>query len=226
MEGDAEEMPDGYREFLLAVANADEQKGGWRRDDFRLKYRMFFPINDLKTIKQQLYEYEQTRLRWKTSLGEVPTEQYDSEYGYHVAILRHRLRVIWMIAASGDIEKAEGKLPQLYTDAHRYLRESAEDSAFEPWRLELKKACSTELKRYLDKLSLCANPQCQNRYFIRHGRQEYCSIPCSAEKKSLRKREQDKKREEPPKNANKRKAALERWQRVRDEKRNEERPSN
>jgi hypothetical protein len=214
-------MSDGYKEFLQAVVNADERKGGWRRDDFRLKYRIFFPINDSKMLVQQQYEYEETRRRWKSSLGEVPIEQYDSEYGYHVAILRHRLRVIWMIAASGDIAAAQGKLPQLYTDAHRYLRVTGEDSAFEPWRLELKKACSTELNRYLDKLSLCDNPRCQNRYFIRHGRQQYCSIPCSTEAKAIRQRGRNKKRAGPPKNVNKSKGALTRWERERDKQRNE-----
>jgi hypothetical protein len=214
-------MSDGYKEFLLAVVNADDRKDGWRREEFRRYYRRFFPLNDSSTFEWQKEHYEETRRRWKTKLGELPVDSHDSEFGYHVAILRHRLRVVWMIAFSGDIAGAKQKLHSLYADNHRYLRLKAEDFAFEPWRVSVKEACSTELEKYLDKLRLCKNRKCKNPYFIRHGAQRYCSIPCAKDAKALRQYNRDSEIATLPKDEKKRQAALLRWERIREAQRNE-----
>ena len=155
------------------------------------------------------------RRRWK-ELREHSEEQPDSEYGYHVVIFRHQLRVIWELADSGNLDKASEKCIQLYVDIHRYLRDSAEENASEPWRGAQKLGCSLELRDVLHNLKLCENPTCEIRYFIRHGRQRYCSIPCSAEEKAARSRERKKDKPETPKNENMSKSATARWKRERE----------
>lgn len=212
-------VPDSYREFLLAGVNGDEKSSQqWRKDDFRKNYRLYFPAHDSATLGKQLQTYKEIRRRWRGPRGKIPIEQPDSEYGYHVVIFRHQLRVIWEFADSGDLMKASEKCQQLYVDIHRYLRDSAEDNASEPWRGAQKLGCSLELKGLLHSLKLCENSTCESRYFIRHGRQRYCSIPCSAEAKAARNHERKRDKPKTPKNAKMSKSATERWRREKEKR--------
>lgn len=212
-------MTDSYKEFLLAAVNGDEKSPKqWRKDDFRTKYRLYFPANDSTTLGRQLQAYEEVQRRWKGLRGKIPIEQPDSEYGYHVVIFRHQLRVIWELVDSGNLDKASEKCIQLYVDIHRYLRDSAEENASEPWRGAQKLGCSLELRDFLHNLKLCENPTCESRYFIRHGRQRYCSIPCSAEAKAARSRERKKDKPKTPKNEKRSKSATARWKREREKR--------
>lgn len=209
-----------YREFLQAVANGDERSHQtWRRNDFKEKYHSYFPANVSATLGKQLHEYEEVQRRWIGSRKEIPKEEPDSEYGYHVVILRRQLRVIWDFADSGDLDKASEKCYQLYTDAHRYLRSSSKEDASEPWRHQLKSLGATELKGLLPNLKLCENPNCDREpYFIRHGRRRYCSIPCSAEEKAARNRERKKDKPKTSKNENMSKSATKRWRREKEKR--------
>lgn len=199
-----------YREFLVGIANAIERRSTWRKEEFNEKYRAFFPPKDVTPVDKQKLAYEEVRRRWKAPKLEVPIEQPDDEYGYHSAILRHQLRVVWKFADSGDLERAQDKCKQLHTDTHRYLRDTADDAANEPWRLRL--VASVALLGELKNLKICENPGCEEPFFIRHGRQLYCSIPCSAEAKAERYAARNV---EKPKNENMSRSAKERWRRER-----------
>jgi hypothetical protein len=181
---------DNLQAFLLAVANADDRKSGWKKDDFDRDFHTFFPLRDAIPVERQLSAYDEVRRRWKVPAVDFSVEQPDSEYGYHVAIFRQQLRVIWRFADSGDLEKAHKKCVQLYTDVHRYVRDTADDASNQPWRVKL--VAAVELLGNFKNLKLCENRECDNPYFIRHGRQLYCSIPCSAQAKALRHRDRQK----------------------------------
>jgi hypothetical protein len=190
---------DAYAEFFLAVVNGKERHSlQFRREEFRREYGLFFPANTANTIEGQRWGYSDARQFWTAPSKTIPVEQPDSEYGLHVVILRHKLRVIWAIADSGDIVWAEKKCKSLYAEVHRYLRLGAQDRPFESWRIALETACQVHLLKIVKNLKICENPSCRREpYFIRHGRAKYCCIPCSVMAKELRQRERDMLR--PPK---------------------------
>src|SRR5690348_5553483 len=84
-----------YREFLVGIANAIERRNTWRKQEFNDKYRAFFPPRDAAPLEKQKSAYDEVRRRWKAPSLEAPIEQPDDEHGYHSAIFRHQLRVVW-----------------------------------------------------------------------------------------------------------------------------------
>lgn len=98
----------------------------------------------------------------------------------HVAGLRYKLRVIWIVANNKQWESAERKVGYLKTDIHRYFR-FPQEGTIQSWRVNVKKACEW-LEQNVRRLKLCKNPTCQAPYFIRKERnQQYCSKACSSD---------------------------------------------
>jgi len=188
-----------YTDFLLAVVNAEEKadfKGARKR--FARLYSEWFPTFDPETLRWQQVHYRRTRAWWKPPSGDFPVEAPDEQFGLHVVIFRHKLRVIWAFAASGDAAGAERKRSHLYTESHRYFRKPSEKPT-EQWRFRLVSACAW-LGSDLKKLEICQNSECQteNRYFIRRwSNHKYCCTECCQRADEIRRLEKRKLR--PPK---------------------------
>ena len=217
-------MKTDYQDFLLSVANAADRAGsaGVRRR-FILKYRDSFPSYSPSDLHAHQMYYREIREWWSTKLKELPIEEPDEEFGLHVVVLRHKLRVIWLLASSGAGELAVlNRIDQLNTAYYRAYR-LASELPHEVWRQHLLGACSS-LRGQHEKLRVCANTACEQAtmYFFREfNRSKYCSVTCSQAAANFRRKEHLKNM--PPKEFKRSKEARDRmsqsarvrWERVR-----------
>jgi len=121
---------------------------------------------------------------------QLPLEAPDKQFGLQVVILRRKLRVIWLLASSGDESEAIGRIDQLSTHYYRTyclsLRERSEA------RLRLLSGACRWLRKHVGKLKVCENPKCEQltTYFLRRwNNNKYCSDKCSQDADGVRRKE-------------------------------------
>jgi hypothetical protein len=171
---------DEYRDFLLAVVNAHDRspREGSRRRFVRL-YRGWFP-DDMKgegaeEAVQVLLRAYAPRQMWFFK-DAPPVENPQTEFALHIAILRDKLKSIWI--AHGDEETASYRLEELKHDTRDYRR--GRKGGHEIWRKRTLDALEW-LGEDLPRLLVCANSDCkeETRYFFRHrNNDKYSSKEC------------------------------------------------
>jgi hypothetical protein len=220
---------DQYEDFLLSVVNAVERRGDADlRGYFVRRYGNWFPPyqKDRQLQAHNAY-YHEVRAWWKTSRGDLPEEDADDQFGLHFVILRHKLRVIWLLASSGNEAEAGKRVTQMSAAYYRRYQLALESPDWE--RDGLLGACYW-LNSQLNKLKVCGNPMCQTmrRYFLRvRNNDKYCSRECTQEADKLRREERSKRN--PPKPFKRSKlsrdkmseSAKRRWAKQREEERGE-----
>ena len=173
---------DEYRDFLLAVVNAHDRSAreGLRKRFVRL-YRGWFP-DDMKgegaeeALQVLLYAYSPFQM-WFFKDAPI-VENPRTELALHVAIVRDKLKSIWI--ARGDVETAKYRLEELKQDMRDYRR--GKKGGHELWRKRTLDALEW-LGEDLSRLLTCANPLCkrETRFFFRqHSNDRYCSNECNS----------------------------------------------
>jgi hypothetical protein len=173
---------DEYRDFLLAVVNAHDRSAreGLRKRFVRL-YRGWFP-DDMKgegaeeAVQVLLFAYRPFQM-WFFKDAPI-VENPKTELALHVAILRDKLKSIWI--AREDADTAMFRLDELKHDTREYRR--GKKGGREVWRKRTLDALEW-LGEDLSRLLTCANPQCEQetRFFFRqHNNDRYCSNECSS----------------------------------------------
>lgn len=173
---------DEYRDFLLAVVNAHDRSAreGLRKRFVRL-YRGWFP-DDMKgdgaeeAVRTLLLAYS-PRQMWFFKDAPI-VENPQTEFALHVAILRDKLKSIWI--ARGEVETAEYRLEELKQDMRAYRR--GKKGGHEVWRKRTLDALEW-LGEDLSRLLTCANPLCKQEtrlFFRQHNNDRYCSNECSS----------------------------------------------
>lgn len=171
---------DEYRDFLLAVVNAHDRspRDGLRKRFVRL-YRDWFP-EDMKgegaeeAVQVLLRAYSPWQMWFFRDAPLVESPQ--TEFALHVAILRDKLKSIWI--ARGEADTAKYRLEELKHDMREYRR--GKKGGHEMWRKRTLGALEW-LGENLSRLLTCANTQCkeETRYFFRkRNNDKYCSIEC------------------------------------------------
>lgn len=173
---------DDYRDFLLAVVNAHDRSAreGLRKRFVRL-YRGWF-ADDMQgegaeeAVRILLLAYT-PRQMWFFKNAPI-VENPQTEFALHVAILRDKLKSIWI--ARGEAETAKYRLEELKQDIREYRR--GKKGGHEVWRKRTLDALEW-LGEDLSRLLTCANPMCkqETRFFFRkHNNDRYCSNECSS----------------------------------------------
>ena len=173
---------DDYRDFLLAVVNAHDRSAreGLRKRFVRL-YRLWFP-DDMKGenaeegLRVLLLAYSPWQMWFFKDAPIVENPQ--TEFALHVAIVRDKLKSIWI--ARGEVETAKYRLEELKQDMRQYRR--GKKGGHEVWRKRTLDALEW-LGEDLSRLLTCANPLCkqETRFFFRqHNNDRYCSNECSS----------------------------------------------
>jgi hypothetical protein len=188
-------MDDDYQDFLCSVANGADRANavGVRKRFARLYGDWFPPFEAVVDLPPHKGYYREVTAWWKTDLGELPSEEPDETFGLHVVILRRKLRVIWLLASSRALTDANYRIEQLSTHYYRTYCLDLRDRN-EARLKRLSGACHW-LKKYVEKLKVCENPQCEQltKYFVRRqNNQKYCSDLCVQEAAELRWHEQSK----------------------------------
>lgn len=171
---------DEYRDFLLAVVNAHDRspREGLRKRFVRL-YRDWFP-DDMKgegadeAVRVLLLAYTPRQMWFFRDAPIVENPQ--TEFALHVAILRDKLKSIWI--ARGEADTAKYRLEELKHDMREYRR--GKKGGHEVWRKRTLDALEW-LGEDLSRLLTCANTQCkeETRYFFRQrNNDKYCSKEC------------------------------------------------
>ena len=211
-------MPRGdqYREFLLAVVNGDGRSPSPEKQrQFDFLYHAWF-LRQTSTALQAESEYRSRLEWWELDDNELPTEELRK--GLHIAVLRHKLKLIWRMVILKDYESAERKVGYLKTDVHRY---STRFTIIEEWRSRQLKACSWLLKN-VRRLKMCRSPSCTSPFFVRDEKnQQYCSKDCASEGQRLQwiaRRGPPKERMTPEGSAAISLAVTKRWQEIRSAK--------
>jgi hypothetical protein len=131
---------------------------------------------------------------WTPRDNDVRVEELIRPKGLDIAVLRHKLRVIWRTSNSKHLDSAERKVGYLRTDTQRYKQDSGHTRS-EAWRMRQFIAC-TWLSKNFGKLKVCKYPGCGSPFFVRDKKnQQYCSTDCGSEAQRL----QWKARKGPPK---------------------------
>jgi len=171
------------------VVNAlDRSSDPQKRREFASRYRRWFPERGTADESWYAEYYRTVRLWWRPESGDLPQEEPDPEFGFEVAILRHKLMVIWSFVNSGAISDAEKFIERANVWLDRYHRRRPSDDPDEEWRCKLMTAINY-LERILQLLKICENPECQIRYFIREKQKKYCSTDCALRAQELRRRQ-------------------------------------
>jgi hypothetical protein len=178
-----------YHNFLFDVVNAADRLVDLKlRSHFSRVYHDWFPSKDVADPDRMRGYYRETCAWWRAEPREIALEEPDEEFGFHVIILRRKLRVIWTLVDSGD---ARGAL-HFVERIHRWLTRSfsnPNDVRGEEWRVRLQLATSY-LEQVLPRLKVCANGDCSSRYFFRETQTKYCSIECALRAQELRRLEE------------------------------------
>ena len=173
---------DEYRDFLLAVVNAHDRspREGLRKRFVRL-YRGWFP-DDMEgegaeeAVRVLLFAYRPPQMWFFKDAPAV--ENPTTEFALHVALLRDKLKSIWI--ARDGAGTAMFRLDELKHDTREYRR--GKKGGREVWRKRTLDALEW-LGEDLSRLLTCANPQCEQetRFFFRqHNNDRYCSKECSS----------------------------------------------
>jgi hypothetical protein len=183
---------DQCRDFLVAVANAEDKalSAGTRRR-FEKRYRDWFPKDifaDDFTVQIDLDGFYSHRSDLRSE------EKPQTEFQWHVAMLRDELRDIW----TDEISEAQYVLSFVGHHTRKYRRwgNSLPPPGVCDWRIRTLAACDWMAKN-LHRLRICTNPECrENRYFVREeNSQKYCCKACAERGQELKREEQ--KRSEP-----------------------------
>jgi hypothetical protein len=176
--------PDECRDFLVALANAaDRSQSAGVRKKFTSLYRKWFredvDDDDLEKLK---WKYQEIRgFLWKITVLNIPKENPANAFEAVIAILRHKIRAVWIAAAWGSRADAEYQ-------SHRLLRDITYHSDGTPEILE----AGRWLCKNLDKLRVCQNPGCagiSTYFFRRWTNNKYCSETCTEQAQSTRRME-------------------------------------
>ena len=159
---------DDYRDFLLAVVNAHDRSAreGLRKRFVRL-YLGWFP-DDMKgedaeeALRALLLAYT-PRQMWFFKDAPI-VENPKTEFALHVAIVRDKLKSIWI--AHEDADTAKYRLEELKQDMREYRR--GKKDGREVWRKRTLDALEW-LGENLPSLLICANALCkqETRFFFR-----------------------------------------------------------
>jgi hypothetical protein len=120
-------LGDDYQGFLCAVANGEDRAPNVeiRRRFTRLYGNWFPPFEADHHLHAHKAYYREVNDWWKIDQAKFPLENPDKQFGLHAAILRRKLRVIWLLAASDATDEATHKVYQLSTRYYRtYCLES------------------------------------------------------------------------------------------------------
>lgn len=172
---------DEYRDFLVAVVNAHDRSAreGLRKRFVRL-YRGWFP-DDMKgegaeeAVRVLLLAYSPRQMWFFTNAPIVENPQ--TEFALHVAILRDKLKSIWI--AREDAYTAKYRLEELKHDTREYRR--GKKSGHEVWRKRTLDALEW-LDGNLSRLLICGYPSCKQEtrlFFRQHNNDRFCSQECS-----------------------------------------------
>ena len=174
---------DQYRSFLLSIVNGEDQSTfSGKRSLFRGSYYTWLPLSSIKTFTEADYRNELGW--WDPKWRDTPLEQPHPEFGFHVAVLRFKLRVIWTACNLKEWESAERKVGYLITDTHRYLRDFNQ-STQDPWRYHVRGSCKW-LEKNITRLKICKRSSCMSPFFVREAKnQQYCCAACAAEGQRL-----------------------------------------
>jgi hypothetical protein len=171
--------------FLFDVVNeADRSSSRDHRNHFARVYEPWFPPQGAADLDFQRAYYNDVRNWWIDESAETPKEKPDEQFGYHVITLRHKLRVIWALADSGNLAEAESYVHRIRVWLTRCNSQPC-DSRTEGWRGKLIAAIS-ELLWTLQRLKICCNPECKNRYFFKETQIKFCSTECAWNAERLR----------------------------------------
>jgi hypothetical protein len=82
----------------------------------------YFPLHreNARTVVERHYRYAQ---KWWKAEREVEPEQPNARFGLHIAILRHKLRLIWEVAGSGNLVRAKRKVEQASVEMLQLARD-------------------------------------------------------------------------------------------------------
>jgi len=205
--------------FLFDVINAaDKSSSRDSRSHFARVYEAWFPPQDAAESFFQRAYYNDVRNWWREESVQIPEEEPDAQFGYHVITLRHKLRVIWALADCGNLAQAESYVHRILVWLSRCYS-GPSDARIEGWRGRLFAAIG-QLGWKLQRLKICRNPECANRYFFKETQIKFCSSECASNSERLRHLERE--RLKIPKSrlssAGKRKISLaqqKRWQKYR-----------
>ena len=149
---------------------------------FQERYCSWFPPSSTKpcTVSDFL-----SKVKWWTpEKNDLRVEELVRPKGLDIAVLRHKLRVIWRTANSKQLDSAERKVGYLRTETQRYNQASCH-TQFEAWRSRQFRAC-TWLSKNFRKLKVCKYPGCRSPFFVREEKnQQYCSTDCASEAQRL-----------------------------------------
>lgn len=154
------------------------------------QYREWFPPYDPSHLHAHEMYYREVCGWWSTDLRELPVEEPDEAFGFHVAVLRRKLQVIWLLASSGAEQEVLNRIDQLNTAYYRRYR-LALDVLNDEWRRRLLGACGW-LRWRFQGLKVCENPTCEQLttyFFRRWNNHKYCSERCSLDADRLRRME-------------------------------------
>src|ERR1039458_2032724 len=159
---------DEYRDLLLAVVNAHDRspREGLRKRFVRL-YRGWFP-DDMEgegadeALRVLLYAYGAWQM-WFFEDAPI-VENLKTEFALNVAIMRDKLKSIWI--ARDDADTAVFRLEELKHHTRAYRR--GKKGGHEGWRKRTLDALEW-LGENLSRLLICANPKCKldTRFFFR-----------------------------------------------------------
>ena len=217
-----------YKDFLCSVANGTDRApvAGIRKRFARLYGDWFPPFVAARDLHTHKAYYREIIDWWKadeTNINKLPLEEPDEQFGLNTAILRRKLRVIWLLASCGDTNEAIHRVQQLSTRYYRTYPLERE-SPSEERRQRLMGACQW-LGSNVGKLRVCKNPKCEQMttYFFQYKNRKYCSEVCYHEaethKRAQRARFRPKEFKRTPEARHKmRLSALKRWQRERNKR--------
>lgn len=195
---------DECKRFVEAVVNGDDKDSvPATRNRFARLYRDWFPPEpeDKYMVRYAVNSWSNAVGRWCPPLIEHQ-ENPESFFEWQVAILRDRLRFIWL----ADQDTARYKIRMLPEHTLDFWGRRILEGSWVERRLATCKWLTSWLTaRKGSRLLVCKNPECTDtKYFVRNTRQthqRYCSPTCAAiadELRRLERRKQGRRRELSP----------------------------
>ncbi len=175
------------QKFLLEVVNAKERWSTRDHDAFVKEYREWFPAYDPSQLEAHMKHYAKVRAAWLTPLREIPVEREDGDFGLKVVILRHQLRVLWVVQSEDSKRKQDLMLSQVAVAINGMGRQGTEG-----WRsLQIEALRWLDNRNHLSKMKVCKWKECSTHhtFFLRDNdnpNQQYCCVGCGAEAKRQR----------------------------------------
>jgi len=176
------------KNFVIEVANADDEKTEGSTQYFFDRYPDFFPTRD-QDIQSIIPLF---RRRW-TRLEGLGTEVPQICYRSIIRELRDGFRAVWQ---TGNQSIANWRLFQLQSSLHALMdtNEVWENKSLQPPPKHAPIHQAVHWVRHnLPKLRKCGNPECRHPFFVGEGKKQLCSPGCSAAAQKSYKRKSWKK---------------------------------